>query len=142
MSPSFHAISEDQWKDLSLWDSLCFPDEVWTEKMLRSHLEFHAGYVWMDNDVKGYVLICETPWEVEIFRIGTIPAYRRSGVASAMILDLFSLFPTKDFFLEVKESNVPALHMYQKVEFSVLETRKNYYPDGTTAIIMTRKPQL
>jgi|JI8StandDraft_1071087.scaffolds.fasta_scaffold00451_13 ribosomal-protein-alanine N-acetyltransferase len=142
MSPCFHAISDDQLKDLCEWDLACFPNETWTEKMLRTHLEFHDGFVWQETEVRGYALVCVTPWEVEIFRIGTLPTYLRSGVARNLLESLFSFFPKKDFFLEVKANNLPALNLYQKVGFGVLETRKNYYPDGSTAILMTRKPNL
>lgn len=141
MSPSFQLISETQWSELCYWDTLCFPTEAWNEKMIRTHLEFHAGYVWQETDVKGYALICETPWEVEIFRIATLPTYQRQGVAKSILSNLFSAFPTKDFFLEVKEQNTPALNLYKNSGFIILEIRKNYYPDGSTAILMTRKPQ-
>ncbi len=140
MSPSFQLVSEGQWPELCEWDSLCFPGEAWNEKMLRTHLEFHAGYVWLETEVKGYALICETPWEVEIFRIATLPTYRKQGVAKSILANLFSTFPNKDIFLEVKEQNLPAINLYKNMGFSILETRKNYYPDGSTAILMTRKP--
>ncbi len=139
MSLSFEPISEDQWKDLSSWDCVCFPEESWTEKMLRTHLEFHAGFVLKDVDTKGYVLICETPWEVEIFRIATMPTYRKSGVAKTIFSHLFKIFPNKDFFLEVKEQNEPAILLYKSVGFEILELRKNYYPNGSNAILMKRK---
>lgn len=139
MSPSFQQISEEQLPELVEWEKLCFPNDPWSDKMLRTHLEFHAGYVCLDSVVKGYALICETPWEVEIFRIATIPAFTRLGVSTSLLNHLFTIFPKKDFFLEVKEQNKAAFTLYKKVGFEELETRKNYYPDGSTAVIMTRK---
>ncbi|MDZ4725508.1 MAG: ribosomal protein S18-alanine N-acetyltransferase [Leptospira sp.] len=141
MSPNFQLISETDLPELIQLESICFPSETWTEKMLRTHLEFHAAYFWRDNDLKGYALICETPWEVEIFRIATAPTYQRQGVGQFLFTNLFETFPKKDFFLEVKESNESAIQLYKKMGFTVLETRKNYYPDKSTAIIMIRKPQ-
>ena len=140
MSLSFLQISEERLPELCDWDSLCFPGETWTKKMLRTHLEFHVGYVWQETKVKGYVLICETPWEVEIFRIATLPTYQRQGVGKSMLNELFKKFPKKEFYLEVKEQNEPAINLYKKTAFEILEVRKNYYPDGSNAILMKRKP--
>jgi ribosomal-protein-alanine N-acetyltransferase len=141
MSHSLQAISEERLSELCAWDASCFPKEPWTEKMLLSHLEFHAGFTCEEQGTRGYALICETPWEVEVFRIATLPTYFRSGVAKFMLSSLFVLFPNKDFFLEVKETNLPARNLYEKVGFEVLEIRKNYYPDQSTAVIMTRKKE-
>ncbi|WP_244594315.1 GNAT family N-acetyltransferase [Leptospira ryugenii] len=133
-------ISEKDLSDLETWEMLCFPEDAWTKKMLLNHLEFHAAYLAFGERAQGYALICETPWEVEIFRIATLPNYHRLGVATFLLHSLFQEFPSKDFFLELRENNKTALNLYQKVGFGILETRKNYYPNGETAILMKRKP--
>ncbi|TGN14133.1 GNAT family N-acetyltransferase [Leptospira ilyithenensis] len=142
MSHGIRVLSEEDLPLLSDLEKQCFPGEEWTSKMLASHLEYHQAFVWEENSVVSYALVCETPWEVEIFRIATLPTYQRKGAAFKFLESILKRFATKDFFLEVKESNLPALFLYEKSGFSILEKRKNYYPDGSTAIIMLRKKEL
>ncbi|MDF3820030.1 GNAT family N-acetyltransferase [Leptospira sp. 96542] len=139
MSHGIRNLNESDLANLLSWESLCFPGEEWTEKMMRTHLEFHPGFVLEDANPVAYSLVCETPWEIEIFRIASLPQFRNLGFASTLIRELISKFPTKDFFLEVKESNSIAYKLYRKLNFEELERRKNYYPDGSTAILMKRK---
>ncbi|WP_411823604.1 GNAT family N-acetyltransferase [Leptospira sp. 'Mane'] len=142
MSHGIRALSEEDLPLLAGLEKQCFPGEEWTSKMLASHLEYHQAFVWEEENVMSYALVCETPWEVEIFRIATIPTYQRKGAALRLLQSVLEKFATKDFFLEVKESNSAALSLYEKSGFSVLEKRKKYYPDGSTAIIMLRKKEL
>ncbi|MCT8333524.1 GNAT family N-acetyltransferase [Leptospira sp. 85282-16] len=140
MSHSFRRLGESDLTSLLQWESLCFPGEEWTEKMIQTHLEFHVAFGLGDPEIKSYALVCETPWEIEIFRIATLPNYRKLGLAKNLLLALFLEFPKKEFFLEVKESNVAAITLYESVGFIELERRKKYYPDGSTAVLMKRNP--
>ena len=40
--------------------------------------------------------------------------------------------------LEVRESNTPAIKLYEKFDFKNLGVRKNYYKNNENAIIMTK----
>ncbi|MCG6151628.1 GNAT family N-acetyltransferase [Leptospira bandrabouensis] len=140
MSHSFRKLGESDLSSLLQWESLCFPGEEWTEKMIQTHLEFHVAFGLGDPETKSYALVCETPWEIEIFRIATLPNYRKLGLAKELLYNLFLEFPKKEFFLEVKESNLAAIGLYQSVGFTELERRKKYYPDGSTAVLMKRNP--
>ncbi|PJZ46626.1 GNAT family N-acetyltransferase [Leptospira brenneri] len=140
MSHSFRRLSESDLPLILQWESLCFPGEEWTDKMIQTHLEFHVAFGMGDQETKSYALVCETPWEIEIFRIATLPNYRKLGLAKELVFALFQEFPKKEFFLEVKESNTAAIRLYESVGFIELERRKKYYPDGSTAVLMKRNP--
>ncbi|TGN19006.1 GNAT family N-acetyltransferase [Leptospira idonii] len=142
MSHEIRALSEEDLPLLQEMETYCFPGEEWTQKMLLSHLEYHQAFVRPQETPKTYALVCETPWEVEIFRIATLPDYRKQGEGKKLLFSLFQTYPTKDFFLEVKENNIPAIQLYETSGFQILEKRKNYYPDGSTAIIMKRNKEL
>ena len=45
----------------------------------------------------------------------------------------------KTLFLEVRESNYPAINLYEKSGFKEVSRRKNYYKDGETAIVMKKE---
>ncbi len=140
MSLSFRRLGEEDLPEIQRWEQLCFPGEEWTEKMIQTHLEFHVAFAMGDQKTQCYALVCETPWEIEIFRIATLPEDRKLGLAKQLLIRLFAEFPKKEFFLEVKDSNLPALKLYESVGFVELERRKNYYPDGSTAVLMKRNP--
>ncbi|MGV3666145.1 MAG: GNAT family N-acetyltransferase [Leptospira bouyouniensis] len=140
MSLSFQRLGEGNLKEIQTLEALCFPGEEWTMKMIQTHLEFHVAFGIGDSETQCYALVCETPWEIEIFRIATIPNFRKLGLAKQLLENLFKEFPKKDFFLEVKESNEPAIKLYLSAGFVELERRKKYYPDGSTAVLMKRNP--
>ena len=140
MSLSFRSLGEDHLKEILTLESLCCPGEEWTEKMIQTHLEFHVAFGMGNPETQCYALVCETPWEIEIFRIATLPKFRKLGLAKQLLEQLFQKFPKKEFFLEVKESNEPAIKLYLSAGFFELERRKKYYPDGSTAVLMKRNP--
>lgn len=42
-----------------------------------------------------------------------------------------------NFFLEVEEDNLVALHLYEKMGFKVIHKKKHFYSNGSAALIMT-----
>lgn len=140
MSLSFRRLGEQDLTQILEWEHFCFPSEEWTEKMIQTHLEFHVAFGIGNPEIQCYALVCETPWEIEIFRIATLPNFRKKGLAKQMLENLLLEFPKKEFFLEVKESNEAAIKLYLSAGFLELERRKKYYPDGSTAVLMKRNP--
>ena len=63
---------------------------------------------------------------------GLLPPYEmeeaRSKSSSAAV--------ASSCFLEVKEGNVAAASLYEKVGFKVVGKRKNFFPDGSSALLM------
>ena len=45
----------------------------------------------------------------------------------------------KTLFLEVRESNMPAINLYQKYGFTQVGKRPKYYRDGETALVMKKE---
>ncbi|MCZ8343631.1 MAG: GNAT family N-acetyltransferase [Leptospira sp.] len=139
MSHRIRELGESDLEQVSEWESLCFPTEIWSKKNILTHLEFHKAYVLEIPIPVAYTLVCETPWEVEIFRIATLPEFRKKGYGKMLMEEIFRIFPGKDFFLEVNESNQAAQNLYLAVGFKELEKRKNYYPDGSSALLMKKE---
>lgn len=78
------------------------------------------------------------PAEREILNLAVRHAFRRQGIASALISEL--LKSSGAVFLEVRESNRAAQNLYRKLGFAEVGRRPNYYhsPDET-AIVMNMK---
>jgi ribosomal-protein-alanine N-acetyltransferase len=81
-----------------------------------------------------------TPEEVELLNLAVLPARRRRGVASAL-LEVLAVTAKGDLFLEVAESNRPAVAFYEHHGWVNNGVRKGYYENGcVNAIVMQRRP--
>ena len=72
--------------------------------------------------------------ECELYRIAVLPISRHTGVASALMDAFFAILKAEDcpaLFLEVRESNAPAIALYKKYGMTQVGMRKNYYRDPT-----------
>lgn len=97
-----------------------------------------------DTDaVVGFAVWSVIAPESELCDIAISPEYRRCGAGEALMksyIDFALSQGVTDFFLEVRQSNLPAASLYEKHGFAACGRRKNYYSHPTEdAIIMTKK---
>ena len=85
----------------------------------------------------GFLVWQETDFEAEVLQIAVLPSYQGQKIATA----LFDFLPAnKEIFLEVRESNKPALLFYKKEKFKEIARRKAYYhAPMEDAIVMKRE---
>ncbi len=98
----------------------------------------------IDKKIVGYIGMWFVMDECHIANIAVDQDYRRMGIATKLVNELFKLckaHKTTYVMLEVRVSNIPAQKLYTKLGFKDEVLRKNYYknPDGTRedAIIMS-----
>ena len=87
------------------------------------------------------VLLCMGE-EADITNVCTAPAARAKGVATAMLGALMDAGKSRgvvEFFLEVRESNVPARSLYTKLGFEEIGLRKNYYEEPKEHAVLMKK---
>ena len=121
----------------------CF-SSPWSEEMLAQELyNDNASYVVAqgeDGTVLGYGEVRAILDEGTLEKIAVAPAYRRQGVAEA-ILGAYIRFGQAHLAfltLEVRESNAPAIALYEKLGFQTVGRRKNYYrEEHEDALLMT-----
>ena len=80
----------------------------------------------------GYCVLLCTGEEADITNVCTAPAARGKGVATGMLTALMDAGKSRgvtEFFLEVREGNVPARSLYTKLGFEEIGLRKNYYEE-------------
>ncbi len=84
----------------------------------------------LDNILVGYVCCWIIFKEVHIMNLAVYQDFRRLGIGEALIktalkeaVDRGGVRAT----LEVRESNLPAIRLYEKLGFRVIAIRKNYY---------------
>ena len=95
-----------------------------------------------EGDVLGYSGIYMAADEGEIINIAVSPKVQRRGVGKKLMSEL--LFEGRKngicrFFLEVRVSNVAAIHLYESFGFAIQGVRKNFYKEiNEDAYLMNR----
>lgn len=78
-----------------------------------------------------------------IISIAVIPEMRRRGIGQALmekaINALKERYKVDECYLEVRVSNVPAIRLYQKLGFLIVDRIKKYYLDGEDAYLMAKR---
>ncbi len=81
-------------------------------------------------------------WDAEILNIGVENASRRGSVGWKLLESFHDFCGSREVssvWLEVRESNVPALELYRKIGFSQTGVRRGFYRDpGEDALIFWR----
>jgi [ribosomal protein S18]-alanine N-acetyltransferase len=88
----------------------------------------------------GY-LVCsrfDTVWH--LMNVAVDPDHRRRGIGWALLQGMIDgAGPDEPYTLEVRESNAPAIAMYERLHFRAAGKRPRYYRDnGEDAVIMWR----
>ena len=93
----------------------------------------------LDGRVVGFV-VCRIldDKEGEVLSLVVDPPFRRRGIGKRLMLQVLGR-SRESWFLEVRQSNSPALILYRNLGFQEISRRPNYYQDtGETAVVMRR----
>ena len=131
-------------KEMALLEEICF-SENWSENMILEWLASgNKFFVALENGkFLGHIGISTVLDEGYIANVAVKPEYRKKGVGTALVERIFSLASDEGLSfvsLEVRESNLPAISLYEKMGFKTEGKRKNFYrsPDED-ALIMTKR---
>ncbi len=116
-------------------------DKCWNATQFDELIASGAGGWLVEGSA--FILTRSAADEVEILTLATHPKQRRRGLAEKLVSHSISELKkgaANVMFLEVRDDNLAAQTLYQKLGFIQTATRANYYalPDGTAkdAIIM------
>ena len=125
-------------------EKLCFSDP-WSEKSIATELDCRLS-CWLvaleADQVIGYVGSQTVIDESDMMNIAVHPDHRRRGVAEALVerlSDALRLRGSKALTLEVRVSNEPAIRLYEKLGFSQVGRRPNYYRNPKEDALILRK---
>ena len=104
----------------------------------HSYLEYDTWVAEAAGAVAGFVAIRQTgPDEHEILNLAVDLSFRRQGVASTLLRRTMAAY-RGEVFLEVRESNHAARNLYQKLGFSEVGRRPEYYDHPIEAAIVMK----
>ena len=113
-------------------EKLCFHDP-WSEKSIASELENDLA-LWLvaveEDTVIGYVGSQTVLGWTDMMNVAVSPEHRRRGIGEALIVKLMELLRERKcecLTLEVRASNAGAIALYEKLGFTEVGRRKNYY---------------
>ena len=96
------------------------------------------------DELVGYLIISRYVDAWHVMNIAVAPAYRRKGIARALMERLFEVTARdarRGYTLEVRVSNDAAIRLYEALGFRARGIRRGYYTDNREdALIMWRDP--
>ncbi len=107
----------------------------WSMQIFQQSLSSNKGFILCRRGTEkiiGYGICQVVVDEFHILNICIHPQYQQQGLGKlllAFLLQQARNFACKDVFLEVRESNTIAIHLYFNAGFNEVGTRKNYYPN-------------
>ncbi len=139
---NFYDITKSDAKELSRLDEKCFASP-WSElSFLNEASNPLAQYVIAKTEEKiiGYAGFWQVVDEGQITNIAVLEEYRRRKIAQQMLERLIEKarkMQLSVLSLEVRESNLPAISLYEKFDFEKVGIRKDYYKNPTeNAVLM------
>lgn len=103
----------------------------WTEKQFREAQEnYQCTVIEKSGQVVGFCILQPVLDEANLLLMAIDPKMQGQGLGYQLLeqsMDLLKNNPVQ-IFLEVRESNITAIKLYEKSGFHQIDVRKNYYP--------------
>ena len=74
-----------------------------------------------------------------IVTLGVSPAHQRRGLGAALLARAEARIGRPCVRLTVRESNLPAIRLYQRAGYAVIERKVGYYRDGEAGLVMEKR---
>ncbi|MDP8161700.1 ribosomal protein S18-alanine N-acetyltransferase [Pasteurella skyensis] len=103
--------------------------------LLNNQGERYLNLKLIENDqIVGFAICYKTLDEATLFNIAIDPIFQGKGYGKRLLEELILQLKQQGIvtlWLEVRESNQTAIHLYQRLDFVEVDIRKNYYPTVT-----------
>jgi ribosomal-protein-alanine N-acetyltransferase len=124
---------------------LCFSDP-WPPQFFVSEIvadgRFNRLLVDAGGSMVAYLFCAWQYLDLHVLKVATLPRFRRTGLARrlmALAEDHAEEMSGESLTLEVRESNVGAIALYEALDYQRVGTRPSYYQDGEDAVVMTKR---
>ncbi len=130
----------------------CLPENYTALFFINLYKRFPGTFIVAeaDGEIVGYIM-CRIETGIPSFKVlgitkkghvisvAVLHSHQRKGIGYALIREAMQAmvnYNAKECYLEVRESNLSALHLYKKLGFETARTLRNYYADGEDAIVL------
>lgn len=113
-------------------DNQSFFNSISTRDYYKTFVATH------NNNAVAYCIISVIAGEAEIINIGTLQQYRGAGIAKKLLMFALNNIQAEVVYLEVSNTNEPAIKLYNSCGFTQYSIRKNYY-GHSDAILMKKQ---
>jgi len=99
----------------------------------------------LNERIVGYVCVRIMVDTAHVLNLAVLPELRQKGIGSTLLQDALQELRRRrpdlnSVMLEVRESNIPAIRLYEKFGFNIIGKRRNYYGDPwEDAVIMGKE---
>ncbi len=137
-------MNEGQVAQIAALEKICFSDP-WSENSIASELENKLAHWLVAQEgemVAGYIGSQTVMGETDMMNVAVHPDFRRRGIAETLVKRLVEDLKAMEshcLTLEVRASNAPAIALYEKLGFSQIGRRKNYYRNPREDALILRK---
>ncbi len=117
----------------------CFGPAAWGAALIGAAIADPAQDVLLSTSGDAYGVVRVVEKTADLDRIAAMPQARRQGTGRGMLAHLIDHAMRRGanrMLLEVAEDNAAALALYASAGFTQIHRRRQYYPDGTDAVIM------
>ncbi len=119
--------------------------DYYLKRLLNGNLADLSFIAELNNQPVGYVIARREFKENEIIghviAIAVHPDFRGRGIGKRLmetVLQEFKKLGVKKVYLEVRVNNLPALRLYEKLGFKIVEYIPSYYRDGEDAFVLEK----
>lgn len=109
-------------------------DDFWNYEILKSELESNNSYFFVAKNISGEIVgfsgIKIILDEADIMNIVVKKDFRNCGIGAILLKNIIKKareLEIKKIYLEVNDTNLPAINLYKKFNFKQIGIRKKYY---------------
>ena len=140
-------ITTANWHDLNdlrKLEDICFGVDAWPLWDLIAVLTLPRVVrlkAVVDKKMVGFIAVDPNPREGIgwIATLGVLPEYRRMGIAAALLEACESAMNLPTLRLSVRRDNEPALALYKKHGYKLIDVWRGYYHSGADAFVLEKR---
>ncbi len=140
-------VTHAGWQDLNdlrKLEEVCFGEDAWPLWDLIAVLTLPKIVrlkAVVDGKMAGFIAGDPHPREEVgwVATLGVLPQYRRMGITAALLEQCEQEINLPSIRLSVRRSNEPALGLYSKFGYKLVDVWRNYYHSGEDALVLEKK---
>ncbi|MGL4948529.1 MAG: GNAT family N-acetyltransferase [Mycoplasma sp.] len=121
----------------ALDDAIFIGESYSLETIKNMNNDSNAFYcIHNDNTLVGFIIISISYDDIEIIKIGILDKFKKQNLAYESMVELLSTLEFDNCFLEVAKDNLPAIKLYERLSFKIINIREKYYWNTIDALVM------